>query len=113
MMMVLRQGVVQVFGVWATLHAGGITRTGERRGPGITRMGETRPGTTTSSQEMSPRAAGTLGDVNESQPVDRVVSLTPEQPPEVVRAVSDVLLRDPNEADPWWRAGIEESLGSS
>ena len=38
------------------------------------------------------------------------VSLTPEQPPEVVRAVAEALRHDPGTADPWWRAGIDESL---
>jgi len=48
--------------------------------------------------------------VDTARPAPPDVSLTPEQPPEVVRAVAEVLLRDPAQSDPWWRAGLEELL---
>jgi hypothetical protein len=34
----------------------------------------------------------------------------PAQPPEVAEAISDVLAGGDPAPDPWWRAGIEESL---
>jgi len=34
----------------------------------------------------------------------------PPQPEEVDQALADVLARDDPRPDPWWRAGIEESL---
>ena len=38
------------------------------------------------------------------------VELDPPQPEEVVRAVSDALDLEPAPPDPWWQAGIDESL---
>jgi hypothetical protein len=38
------------------------------------------------------------------------VELRPEQPPEVLAAVEQLLDRVEAQPDPWWRAGIEESL---
>jgi hypothetical protein len=40
------------------------------------------------------------------------VELDPEQPPEVARAVR-ALLQGAVALDPWWQAGLEESLDSS
>jgi len=34
----------------------------------------------------------------------------PSQPEEVDEAIADVLARDDPGPDPWWQAGIEESL---
>ena len=34
----------------------------------------------------------------------------PAQPEEVVRAIADALAAEAAAPDPWWRAGIEESL---
>jgi hypothetical protein len=40
------------------------------------------------------------------------VDLTPPQPAEVAEAVASALDAGAEaQADPWWRAGIEESLG--
>ncbi len=39
------------------------------------------------------------------------VETSPPQPEEVAEAIRDVLVEPPREADPWWRAGIEEALG--
>jgi len=39
--------------------------------------------------------------------------VTPEtepQPAEIAQAIADVLEADEHSPDPWWRAGIEESL---
>jgi hypothetical protein len=41
------------------------------------------------------------------------VELDPEQPPEVVRAVRALLLREAVRPDPWWQAGLDESLDSA
>jgi hypothetical protein len=38
------------------------------------------------------------------------VELTPEQPPEVVAAVEQLLAGAPPSTDPWWQAGTDESL---
>jgi len=38
------------------------------------------------------------------------IELDPSQPPEVTRAVSELLATRPAGADPWWAAGVEESL---
>ena len=38
------------------------------------------------------------------------VELSPEQPLEVGAAVEKLLERPAKRPDPWWRAGIEESL---
>ena len=38
------------------------------------------------------------------------IELVPEQPPEVVAAVEKLLDRPPKRPDPWWRAGLDESL---
>lgn len=41
----------------------------------------------------------------------RVISETnPPQPVEVAQAITDVLAGDDAAPDPWWHAGIEESL---
>ena len=36
--------------------------------------------------------------------------LDPAQPPEVVRAVRELLAASAPAPDPWWQAGLEESL---
>lgn len=36
--------------------------------------------------------------------------LTPEQPPEVVRALTSLLPSGERPVDSWWREGLEESL---
>lgn len=41
------------------------------------------------------------------------LELDPEQPPEVVRAVGEVLGAEPGAVDPWWQAGLAEALGST
>jgi hypothetical protein len=38
------------------------------------------------------------------------VELSPDQPPEIVAAVEKLLDPLAERPDPWWRAGIEESL---
>jgi hypothetical protein len=38
------------------------------------------------------------------------IELTPAQPPEVAAAVARVLASDAPEPDPWWQAGVEESI---
>ena len=38
------------------------------------------------------------------------VDLTPEQPPEVERAVSEALDLTPPGPDPWWEAGNRDAL---
>ena len=38
------------------------------------------------------------------------VELHPGQPPEIVAAVEQLLAGSGAQPDPWWRAGIEESL---
>jgi hypothetical protein len=38
------------------------------------------------------------------------VELEPEQPDEVVRAVEALLSEGVPAADPWWEAGIEDSI---
>ena len=38
------------------------------------------------------------------------VELTPEQPLQVVAAVEQLLTGAPPSPDPWWQAGIDESL---
>ena len=38
------------------------------------------------------------------------IELEPTQPPEVARAVSELLATQAPGADPWWAAGLEESL---
>jgi hypothetical protein len=40
------------------------------------------------------------------------LELDPEQPPEVVRAVGELLRAQPSAVDPWWQAGLAEALGS-
>lgn len=40
------------------------------------------------------------------------LDLEPEQPPAVAEALSALLAAEPREPDPWWRAGLEESLGT-
>ncbi len=37
--------------------------------------------------------------------------LDPPQPEPVARAVAEALAEGENGPDPWWQAGIEESLG--
>jgi hypothetical protein len=39
------------------------------------------------------------------------LELDPEQPPEVVHAVGEVLQLEPGGVDPWWQAGLAEALG--
>jgi hypothetical protein len=41
------------------------------------------------------------------------VELDPEQTPEVAKAVRALLLQGAAAPDPWWQAGLEESLDSS
>lgn len=41
------------------------------------------------------------------------VELDPEQPAEVAQAVRALLLRGAVTPDPWWQAGLEESLDSA
>jgi hypothetical protein len=38
------------------------------------------------------------------------LELSPEQPPEVVRALSSLVPAPNVEPDPWWRAGNDEAL---
>jgi hypothetical protein len=38
------------------------------------------------------------------------VEVTPEQPPSVVDAIEALVLPPPAEPDPWWQAGLMESL---
>jgi hypothetical protein len=38
------------------------------------------------------------------------LALTPEQPPEVVRAVAGLVGDAGGRPDPWWRAGVDENL---
>jgi hypothetical protein len=38
------------------------------------------------------------------------IELDPSQPPEVMRAVAELLASRAPGADPWWAAGLEESL---
>ena len=38
--------------------------------------------------------------------------LDPAQPPEVVRALRELLASRVREPDPWWQAGLDESLES-
>jgi len=38
------------------------------------------------------------------------VELTPEQPPEVVRAVAALLPSGDRPVDSWWREGVEDAL---
>jgi hypothetical protein len=38
------------------------------------------------------------------------VDLTPEQPDQVVAAIAALLAPPAPAADPWWRAGLDESL---
>ena len=40
------------------------------------------------------------------------VELEPEQPGPVTRAVEELLSRGEETPDPWWQAGIEETLGN-
>jgi hypothetical protein len=41
------------------------------------------------------------------------VDLSPEQPPEIERAVAEILDQGASpEPDPWWEAGIEDSLST-
>jgi hypothetical protein len=40
------------------------------------------------------------------------LELDPEQPAAVVRAVDDLLRSESGAVDPWWQAGLDESLGS-
>jgi hypothetical protein len=42
--------------------------------------------------------------------VDGDLSLEPEQPEEVVRALEELLGDSAGEVDPWWRAGNDEAL---
>jgi hypothetical protein len=41
------------------------------------------------------------------------VDLDPEQPDPVLRAIEALLGDDAPKPDPWWQAGIDESLGNS
>jgi hypothetical protein len=41
------------------------------------------------------------------------LELRPEQPPAVERALAELLDGSRPPVDPWWRAGIEEALGSN
>jgi hypothetical protein len=41
------------------------------------------------------------------------LELDPEQPPEVVHAVGELLRAEPGAVDPWWQAGLAEALGST
>jgi hypothetical protein len=38
------------------------------------------------------------------------VELEPGQPPEIERAVAELLVPAPRALDPWWRAGLLEAL---
>jgi hypothetical protein len=38
------------------------------------------------------------------------LELVPPQPDEVRRAVAELLVLGPRQADPWWEAGLEEAL---
>jgi hypothetical protein len=38
------------------------------------------------------------------------VEVMPEQPPSVVEAIEALVLPPPAEPDPWWQAGLMESL---
>jgi hypothetical protein len=40
------------------------------------------------------------------------LQLDPTQPPEVIRAVGELLVSGDAKPDPWWQAGIDESLES-
>jgi hypothetical protein len=40
------------------------------------------------------------------------LELDPAQPSEVVRAVGELLLSRAPQPDPWWQAGLDESLES-
>jgi hypothetical protein len=40
------------------------------------------------------------------------VELTPEQPAPIADAIEALLVPPPAEADPWWLAGLQESLGA-
>ncbi len=42
--------------------------------------------------------------------MDLDLHLSPEQPPEVVAAVEKLIDHPPVRPDPWWQAGVEESL---
>ena len=72
-------------------HSPGYGRTGESPEGGIV----TRP--------SFPLERGIFG------PMD--VELEPEQPPEVARAVAELLAAEEERPpDPWWQAGLDESL---
>jgi hypothetical protein len=38
------------------------------------------------------------------------LELDPPQPPEVLKVVGELLLPRADQPDPWWQAGIDESL---
>ena len=38
------------------------------------------------------------------------LELEPSQPPEVIRVVGELLAARTAQPDPWWQAGIDESL---
>jgi hypothetical protein len=38
------------------------------------------------------------------------VELTPDQPAEVERAVSELIGAASDEVDPWWQAGLDDAL---
>jgi hypothetical protein len=40
------------------------------------------------------------------------LELRPEQPPAVVDAVAELLRDERPPVDPWWRAGIDDALGT-
>ena len=40
------------------------------------------------------------------------VELTPPQPPEVEAAVAELVGEDTAAPDPWWSAGVEDSLNT-
>jgi len=40
------------------------------------------------------------------------VELTPPQPPEVEAAVAGLVTEDGGAPDPWWSAGLEDSLNT-
>jgi hypothetical protein len=41
------------------------------------------------------------------------VELDPQQPPEVARAIAELLAEAERPPDPWWQAGLDETLSDS
>jgi hypothetical protein len=39
-----------------------------------------------------------------------VIELTPEQLPEIAKAIAAAVLPPARDPDPWWRAGVDEAL---